>query len=239
MCWRATVWRRGRVDGPRATVLRETGVYSRIDVGIMHAEGERSSLVTGFSRLRTTGRLHKMQSRFIRRARVAAALSGIAVMSAGGHASGAGFALQENSGSAIGNAFAGGAAAAEDASTRVVESGRHVAARVAGGFAGRALHHAVVQVPRRRIGAGSIPAARRNGRRRGQPQRRAEPVRRGADQSAMERRRRRQRAVRPRHRIRRQLDRPLPGASSPTSRRSTSIRRSRGASPTRSRSAPA
>ena len=29
---------RGRIDGPRATVLRETGVYSRIDVGIMHAE---------------------------------------------------------------------------------------------------------------------------------------------------------------------------------------------------------
>lgn len=58
-----------------------------------------------------------MQSRFIRRARVAAALSGIAVMSAGGYASGAGFALQENSGSAMGNAFAGGAAAAEDAST--------------------------------------------------------------------------------------------------------------------------
>jgi long-chain fatty acid transport protein len=58
-----------------------------------------------------------MQSRFIRRARVAAALIGIAVMSAGGYASGAGFALQENSGSAMGNAFAGGAAAAEDAST--------------------------------------------------------------------------------------------------------------------------
>ncbi|HLW11331.1 MAG TPA: outer membrane protein transport protein [Casimicrobiaceae bacterium] len=58
-----------------------------------------------------------MQSRFIRRARVAAALSGIAVMLAGGQASAAGFALQENSGSAMGNAFAGGAAAAEDAST--------------------------------------------------------------------------------------------------------------------------
>ena len=36
---------------------------------------------------------------------------------AAGHALGAAFALQENSGSAIGNAFAGGAAAAEDAST--------------------------------------------------------------------------------------------------------------------------
>ncbi|HEY3459451.1 MAG TPA: outer membrane protein transport protein, partial [Casimicrobiaceae bacterium] len=36
---------------------------------------------------------------------------------AAGHALGAGFALQENSGSAIGNAFAGGAAGAEDAST--------------------------------------------------------------------------------------------------------------------------
>jgi long-chain fatty acid transport protein len=58
-----------------------------------------------------------MQSRFMKRTRVAAALSGIAVMLAGGQASGAGFALQENSGSAMGNAFAGGAAAAEDAST--------------------------------------------------------------------------------------------------------------------------
>jgi len=35
-----------RIDGPRATVLRETDVYSRIGVGIMHAKGERTSLVT-------------------------------------------------------------------------------------------------------------------------------------------------------------------------------------------------
>lgn len=55
--------------------------------------------------------------RFIGRARVAAALGGMAMALSGGTASGAGFALQENSGSAMGNAFAGGAAAAEDAST--------------------------------------------------------------------------------------------------------------------------
>jgi long-chain fatty acid transport protein len=44
-------------------------------------------------------------------------LFALALGTATGHAAGAGFALQENSGSAIGNAFAGGAAAAEDAST--------------------------------------------------------------------------------------------------------------------------
>ena len=58
-----------------------------------------------------------MQSRFVRRARVAAALCGMGAALAGGQAVSAGFALQENSGSAIGNAFAGGAAAADDAST--------------------------------------------------------------------------------------------------------------------------
>jgi long-chain fatty acid transport protein len=55
--------------------------------------------------------------RFTGRARIAAALCGMAIAVSGGMASGAGFALQENSGSAIGNAFAGGAASAEDAST--------------------------------------------------------------------------------------------------------------------------
>jgi len=51
------------------------------------------------------------------RTRVAAAIGGLVVSLAAGHALGAGFALQENSGSGIGNAFAGGAASAEDAST--------------------------------------------------------------------------------------------------------------------------
>ncbi|MDQ2916397.1 MAG: outer membrane protein transport protein [Pseudomonadota bacterium] len=58
-----------------------------------------------------------MQSEFIKRARVAATVGGIAIALIGGQASGAGFALQENSGSAMGNAFAGGAASAEDATT--------------------------------------------------------------------------------------------------------------------------
>lgn len=52
-----------------------------------------------------------------RRTRIATALAGIALALGAGHAAGAGFALQENSGSGLGNAFAGGAAAAEDAST--------------------------------------------------------------------------------------------------------------------------
>ena len=51
------------------------------------------------------------------RTRVAAAVAGIGCAIAGGQALGAGFALQEQSGSGLGNAFAGGAAAAEDAST--------------------------------------------------------------------------------------------------------------------------
>jgi long-chain fatty acid transport protein len=52
-----------------------------------------------------------------RRTRIAAAVAGISLALAAGHALGAAFALQENSGSGLGNAFAGGAASAEDAST--------------------------------------------------------------------------------------------------------------------------
>jgi long-chain fatty acid transport protein len=58
-----------------------------------------------------------MKSGAVSRTRIAAAISGIAFTLSTGAAFGAGFALQENSGSAIGNAFAGGAASAEDAST--------------------------------------------------------------------------------------------------------------------------
>src|SRR5690242_15901225 len=65
---------------------------------------------------RTRG-VSRMKSEVVRRTRVAAAISGIAISLSTVPASGAGFALQENSGSAIGNAFAGGAASAEDAST--------------------------------------------------------------------------------------------------------------------------
>ena len=58
-----------------------------------------------------------MPARFDRHTRVAAALAGAVFTLSAGHALGAAFALQENSGSGVGNAFAGGAAAAEDAST--------------------------------------------------------------------------------------------------------------------------
>lgn len=57
-----------------------------------------------------------MNTRFPR-TRIAAAIGGLALTLGAGHAIGAGFALQETSGSGLGNAFAGGAAAAEDAST--------------------------------------------------------------------------------------------------------------------------
>lgn len=52
-----------------------------------------------------------------RHSRIALALAGIVAALACGSAQGAGFALQEQSGSGLGNAFAGGAASAEDAST--------------------------------------------------------------------------------------------------------------------------
>jgi long-chain fatty acid transport protein len=58
-----------------------------------------------------------MKSGAVSRTRIAAAISGIAITLSTGSAFAAAFALQENSGSAIGNAFAGGAASAEDAST--------------------------------------------------------------------------------------------------------------------------
>ena len=52
-----------------------------------------------------------------KRTRVSTAIGGLIAVLATGPAFGAGFALQENSGSGIGNAFAGGAAAVEDVST--------------------------------------------------------------------------------------------------------------------------
>ena len=51
------------------------------------------------------------------RSRIAAAVGMVALAFAAGHVSAAGFALQENSGSGLGNAYAGGAASAEDAAT--------------------------------------------------------------------------------------------------------------------------
>jgi long-chain fatty acid transport protein len=58
-----------------------------------------------------------MRTHPIRRTRIAAAIAGALLGLGGQQAFGAAFALQEQSGSGLGNAFAGGAAAAEDAST--------------------------------------------------------------------------------------------------------------------------
>ena len=52
-----------------------------------------------------------------RRTRLASAVAGAVLVLGAGHAWGAAFALQENSGSGLGNAYAGGAAVAEDAGT--------------------------------------------------------------------------------------------------------------------------
>jgi len=58
-----------------------------------------------------------MQATTIRRTHIASAIGAMLAALVAGQASGAGFALQENSGSQIGNAFAGGAASAEDVTT--------------------------------------------------------------------------------------------------------------------------
>ena len=58
-----------------------------------------------------------MTSRAFRRTRLAAAVGAAVLSLSAGHALGSAFALQEQSGSGLGNAFAGGAAVAEDAST--------------------------------------------------------------------------------------------------------------------------
>jgi long-chain fatty acid transport protein len=58
-----------------------------------------------------------MEQGLVERTRVAAAVAAIVMAAWGTQAQGAGFALQENAGSGTGNAFAGGAASAEDAST--------------------------------------------------------------------------------------------------------------------------
>jgi len=58
-----------------------------------------------------------MQANRFQRTRVAAAIAGAVLALGAGHAFGAAFAVQTQSGSGLGNAYAGGAAAAEDAST--------------------------------------------------------------------------------------------------------------------------
>src|SRR5271155_2833772 len=65
---------------------------------------------------RATGGI-TMKFAALHRTRLAVAVSAAALSLAAGHALGSNFALQEQSGSGVGNAFAGGAAAAEDAST--------------------------------------------------------------------------------------------------------------------------
>ncbi|MEO8848635.1 MAG: outer membrane protein transport protein [Casimicrobiaceae bacterium] len=61
-----------------------------------------------------------MDSSHFRRTRIAAAVAGTLFTLSAGHSYGAAFALQEQSASGLGNAFAGGAAAAEDASSMSV-----------------------------------------------------------------------------------------------------------------------
>ncbi len=94
---------------------------------------------------------------------------------------------------------------------RLGQSGRDVEDRHQSG-GGRALpDHAVDEVQQRRIAAGCPADARWRRRRRRWPQRGAEYVRGVPDQQGVGLRHRRQRAIRPRHRVRQRLARPLPG----------------------------
>ena len=58
-----------------------------------------------------------MQSSMLTKSRVAHAVAALVLAWGSGQAFASGFGLQENSGSGLGNAYAGGAASAEDAST--------------------------------------------------------------------------------------------------------------------------
>ena len=87
-----------------------------------------------------------------------------------------GFQLNENSGSGLGNAFAGGAAFTEDASAMWWNPAALSRFPTIQGAAVDAHHHAVDQVQQRRVAAGGQPAARRRRRRRRRLQLRAEHV---------------------------------------------------------------
>ena len=166
-----------------------------------------------------------MHSNQFRRTRVAAAVAGLALALGAGQAFGAAFALQEQSVSGLGNAYAGGAAAAEDAST-VFSNPAGMSRFAHARRSSRGLNIITPSIKFNNNG-GSLHAFNQplggTGGDAGStnyvpnlylvvPINKQFAVRPG-----------RRRAVRPRHRMGRRLARPLPGASSPTSRRSTSI----------------
>ena len=154
------------------------------------------------------------------RTRIATAVAGVALALGAGQALATGFQLNEQSASSIGNAFAGGAAFTDDVTAmwwNPAALSKFKQAQIGG----------VINVITPSIkfqNDGSLPAgcyppacspacSSRSGgrRRRGRLQLRAEPVRLRPDQPAVDVRSRRQRAVRSDDRVRRRLDRPLPG----------------------------
>ena len=121
-------------------------------------------------RIRASGTIKRqeginMKFAAFRRTRLAVAVSAAALSLAAGQAFGSNFALQEQSGSGVGNAFAGGAAAAEDAST--ICSNPAGMSRLPGiqGRGRRRRDLPVGEVQQQRLSAGSVAAARRQRRR--------------------------------------------------------------------------
>ena len=173
-----------------------------------------------------------MQSNQFRRTRVAAAVAGA------GARAGRGPGVRRRLSRCRSKAAADSATrmpaarrSAEDASTMWSQSGRHVAILAPSQIvARRQHHHAVDQVQQRRFAAGVQPAARRQRRRCGQHQLRAEHVPGRADQQAVGVRPRHRRAVRPRRPTGTTAGSAATRRSSRRSRRSTSTRRSRGRS---------
>src|SRR6185437_1146123 len=99
-----------RTDNARGPVLQSIKRYSGVTSG--HAQ------TTGHTRtINRSRRASVMCDRTLKRSQIATIVGSIAIGLAAGQAWGAGFQLNETSASGLGNAFAGGAAEAQDAST--------------------------------------------------------------------------------------------------------------------------
>ena len=152
-----------------------------------------------------------MHSNQFHRTRVAAAIAGVVLALGAGQAFGAAFALQTQSGSGLGNAYAGGAASAEDASTvfsNPAGMARFSTIQIVG--AANIVTPSIKFHDDGSVNAFNQPLGGTGGDAGGTA---AHPgdVRRRPHQPAVRGRARRQRAVRPRNRLGQRLARPLPG----------------------------
>ena len=215
--WRRSV--RNRPSTPKKTSFRRTSTPRRARV--TQANKETPAMTTPFACTR-----------------IATAVAGVALALGAGQAFGTGFQLNEQSASSIGNAFAAGAAFTDDVTAMWWNPAALSKFKQGTGRRRHQRHHALDQVPERRLAAGRllpacvlpwrVPAPRGDRRRRGRLQLRAEPVPLRPDQPAVDVRSRGQRAVRSDDRVRRRLDRPLPGSQVGDQDDSTSTRPCRG-----------